>query len=109
MRGCGLSVFLMLSSCFFTSVWFLLFRILRRYLRAAAYVVLVVVLYNSVDYSPPPLVRASNCHDDLVLYMSDHPLRDESVSERDVVGYVILPPEPRLRLVRRQPGLRVRV
>ena len=47
--------------------------------------------------------------DDLVLNVSYHPLRDGRVSERDVMGYVLLPVEPRLRLVRRQPGLRVRV
>ena len=78
-------------------------------MRVAAYVVLVVVLHHGVDYFPPPLVRASNGMDDLVLYMSNHPLRKGRVSERDVVGYVLLPLEPRLRLVRRQPGLRVGV
>ena len=41
--------------------------------------------------------------------MSNHPLRDGRVSERDVMGYALLPLEPRLRLVGRQPGLRVGV
>ena len=86
-----------------------LLRALRRHQRVATYVVLVVVLYNGVDYFPPPLVRASNGMDDLVLYMSNHPLRDGRVSERDVMGYVLLPLAPLLRLVRRQPGLRVGV
>ncbi len=99
----------MLSSCSFTSAWCFFFRFLRRHLRVAADVVLVVALHHGVDYIPPLLISASNGMDDLVLYMSNHPLRDGRVSERDVVGYVLLPVEPRLRLVRRQPGLRVGV
>ena len=84
-------------------------RVLWRHQRVATYVVLVVVFDNGVDYFPPPLVRASNGMGDLVPYISDHPLRDGRVSERDVRGYVLLPLEPRLRLVRRQPELRVGV
>ena len=71
--------------------------------------VLAVVLYNGVDYFPPPLVRASNGMDDLVLDLSSHPFRDGRVPERDVMGYVLLPLQPQLRLVWRQPRLRVGV
>ena len=84
-------------------------RVLRRHPRVATYVVLVVVLYIGVDYFLPHLVCASNDIDELVLHMSNHSLRDGRVSERDAMGYVLLPLEPRLRLVRRQPGLCVGV
>ena len=74
-------------------------RVLRHHQRVAPYVVRVVALYNGVHYCPPPLVRASNGMGDLVLHISNHPLRDGRVSERDVMGYVLRPLEPRLRLV----------
>ena len=86
-----------------------LLRVMWCHQRVATYVVLVVLFYSGVDYVPPPLIRASNGMDDLVLYMSNHLLRDGRVSARDVMGYVLLPLEPRLCLVRRQPGLRVGV
>ena len=40
-----------------------------------------------------------NGMDDLVLDMPYHPLRDGCVPESDFLGYVLLPLEPRLRLV----------
>ncbi|MFM7980437.1 MAG: hypothetical protein ACKPKO_14075, partial [Candidatus Fonsibacter sp.] len=76
-------------------------RVSWRHQRVATYVVLVVVLYDGIDYFPPSLVCATNCMDDLAPapYIPDHSLRKGRVSERDVMGYVLLPHEPRLRLV----------
>ena len=84
-------------------------RAVRRHQRVAAYVFLAVVLHHAIYDLPPLLVRAAYGVDDLVLDMSNHPLRGGRVSERDITGYVRLHFEPRLRLVRRQPRLRVRV
>ena len=109
MRGCGLSVFLMLSSCVFTSVWLSFFSAsFWRHQRVAAYVVLVVVLHHGVDYFPPPLVRASNGMDDLIL-ICPIILSARGACLSVMLWATFLLPEPRLRLVRRQPRLRVRI
>ena len=67
LRVVGLSDALQLR-LYFRLVVFLL-RVLRRHQRVAADVVLVVVFHHGVDYFPPPLVRASNGMDDMVLFL----------------------------------------
>ena len=84
-------------------------RFVRRHQRGATDVLLVVLVHHAIYDLPPLLVRAAHGVGDLVLDMPNHPFRGGRVSARDVLSYVLLLYEPRLCLVRRQPGLRVRV